>query len=223
VSVRVIDPNVREIPPIEYSWFDPSTGKFASTKSQPIALSVRAATVVGAGDVVSATPAEAPKEEPKKDAAKPGGAGRGAPAFTLTGADLSIETDVARLSASSSSLLGSPVVAWTGYAGGLLALAAGLLLRRRRDIDPVKARLQKDLRSLRGHVAKDASSKDVADSLRRMAALRGDRRSRVEGLDDVLMRLDEMAYAPGGASAAVPAPVREKAVAVADAIVEEAQ
>jgi hypothetical protein len=221
VSVRVIDPAVREIPPIEYSWFDPSTGRFASTRSQPIALSVRASTVVGAGDVVSAAPPEAPKDEPKQEGGKP--AATRAPAFTLTGADLSIETDIARLEASSSSLLGSPLVAWTGYASGLLALGAGLFLRRRRDIDPAKARLQKDLRSLRARVAKDTSSKDVADALRRMAALRGDRRTRVEGLDGVLARLDEMAYAPGGASAAVPPDLRSGAAAVADAIVEEAQ
>jgi hypothetical protein len=223
VSVRVVDPNLREIPPIEYSWFDPSAGRFASTKSQPIALSVRAATMVGAGDVVSATPPEPSKDEPAKDGRDAGKAAARAPEFTLTGADLSIETNVARLQASSSSLLGSPLLAWTGYAGGLLALGGGLFLRRRRDIDPVKAGLQKDLRALRARVAKDAASKDVADALRRMASLRGDRRTRVDGLDGVLARLDEMAYAPGGASAAVPAELRAGAVAVADAIVEEAK
>ena len=175
--------------------------------------------MVGAGDVVSATPAETPKEDPKKDGGK-APASR-SPEFTLTGADLSIETDVSRLEASSSSLLGSPVVAWTGYAGGILALAAGLLLRRRRDIDPVRAALQKEMRALRTRVAKDAASKDVADALRRMASLRGDRRTRVDGLDGVLARLDETAYAPGGASAAVPSDLRTSAVAVADAIVEE--
>ena len=98
-----------------------------------------------------------------------------------------------------------------------------MVLRRRRDIDPVKARLQKDLRALRSRVAKEAASKDVADALRRMASLRGDRRTRVEGLDAVLARLDEMAYAPGGAAAAVPSELRTNAVAVADTSVEEAR
>ena len=54
------------------------------------------------------------------------------------------------------------------------------------------------------------------------AALRGDRRTRIDGFDAVLARLDETAYAPGGASAAVPPDLRTSAVAVADAIVEEA-
>lgn len=244
VSVRVIDPAVREIPPIEYSWFDPTTGRFETTRSQPIALSVRAATMVGAGDVVSATPAAPAADEPddaKPGTAKPGAAKPGAakssaaskaPEFTLTGADLSVETDAARLRASSSSLLGSPALVWTGYTGGLLALVTGLVVRRRRDIDPVQAALRKDLRALRSRVAAGRSSREVADALRKMASMRGDARphvagvdakSRAAGLDEVLARLDETAYAPGGATAEISATVRTAAVAAADAIVEESR
>ena len=224
LSVRVIDPAVREIPPIEYSWFDPSSGRFETTRSQPIALSVRAATVVGAGDVVSAAPAEVEPEDTTKGTARsPAAAASRAPAFTLTGADLSIETDVSRLRASATSLLGSAAVVWTGYAGGLLALAAGFAVRRRRDIDPVRARLHKDLRALRSRVASDRGSRAVADALRRMASLRGDVKTRAAGLDEVLAQLDETAFAPGGADAEIPSTLRSAAVAAADAIVEEAR
>ncbi len=222
VNVRVTDPGVHEIPPIEYSWFNPQAGTFETTRSQPIALSVRAATMVGAGDVVSAAPAADDDEE--KTAARADGSGEAAarrPAFTLTGADLSIETDVARLASPAPSLLAMPAVLWAGYAGGLLALAGGVLVRRRRRTDPERARLARELRALRSQVASARGSHEVADALRRMAALRGDRRTRPAGLDDALARLDETAYAPGGAAAAIPADVRDTAVGVADAIVEE--
>ncbi|MFN2377127.1 MAG: BatD family protein [Candidatus Binatia bacterium] len=224
VTVRVTDPAVREIPPVEYSWFDPSTGRFETTRSQPIALSVRAATVVGAGDVVSAAPveeqAEAPETPPgSKHAADPSRA----PAFTLTGADLSIETDLARLRAGSASLLGRPAVAWSGYLGGILALTIGLGVKRRRSVDPVKARLQRELRALRSRVASDRTSRQLADALRKMASLRSDTRTRPPGLDAVLGALDETAYAPGGAAAAIPDALRREALAAADAMVEEAR
>ncbi len=220
VSVRVIDPAVREIPPIEYSWFNPETGKFESTHSKPIALSVRAANVVGAGDVVSAAPAEKPPEE-KKDAAKPAAPGR-APAFTLTGADLSIETDIGELRSSAPSLLAKPAVTWGGYGFGLLAIGAGLFVRRRRSIDPIKAKLRKDLRDLRGHVTFDRNPKKIADALRKMAALtiRGD--TRPPELDDVLAGLDEAAFAPGGGDTIITEVLRNQAVSVADALMEQA-
>ncbi|MFN2424991.1 MAG: BatD family protein [Candidatus Binatia bacterium] len=219
VTVRVIDPAVREIPPVEYSWFDPTTGRFETTRSQPIALSVRGATMVGAGDVVSA----APSDPPPPDAAQPPDVPGRAATFTLTGADLSIETDVSRLRASATSPLGSPVVVWTGYTGGILALVAGFFVRRRRDIDPVKAKHLKELRALRSRVASERSSRDVAAALRKMASLRGDVKTRAAGVDDVLARLDEMAYAPGGESATIPPQLRSAAVAAADGIVEEAR
>lgn len=223
VTVRVTDAAVREIPPIEYSWFDPSTGKFESTRSQPIALSVRAATVVGAGDVVSAAPAETKPEETKapaaaKDAAAKAG-GLKTPKFTLTGADLSIETDLAALRSPSANLLGSAAVAWGGYLGGLLAIGAGLFERRRRRIDPVKAALAKELKALRGRVAFDRDAKQVADALRRMAALVVNPTVPRENIDAALAGLDELAFAPGAAERVTEA-LRNEAVSVADAILE---
>jgi hypothetical protein len=221
VSVRVIDAGVKEIPPLEYSWFDPSTGRFESTKSQPIALSVRAATMVGADDVVSAAPPAETKHEDEKQKAPAarGAAQRGTP-FTLTGADLAIETDVNRLQSPAASLLGSPAFAWVDYGAGILALAAGLLLRRRRAIDPEKAKLRKELRALRERVTLDRSAKGVADALRRMAALGGDSGVRSDALDDVLAGLDEMAFAPGGADAGITEVLRNQAVSAADAMLE---
>jgi hypothetical protein len=235
VTVRVTEASVREVPPIAYSWFDPSTGRFETTHSQPIALSVREATVVGAGDVVSAAPAEggrdggsgaaagsdagnAAKTEASRGAAK-GKASR----FTLTGADLSVETDLARLRTPSASWLGSATLAWSGYAAGFLAIGAGLLERRRRRIDPVRAALRKELKALRGRVASERSARQVADALRRMAALVAAPEQTRERLDAVLAGLDETAFAPGADSGGLSDPLRNEAVAVADAFVETAQ
>lgn len=225
VTVRVVDPAVREIPPIEYSWFDPAGGGFQTTRSAPIALSVREATVVGAGDVVSAAPARDEEDTGagSTDTASSPDAAPSArkPRFTLTGAELSIETDLERLRVSGTSRLATSLVFWVGYGGGLLALALGLVLRRRRDVDPVRARLLKDLAALRSRVTRDRSAREVADALRRMASLRSDGRTSVPGLDQVLARLDEAAFAPGGGNAEVASDLRDQATAAADAIVEE--
>lgn len=221
VTVRVLDAAVHEIPPIEYSWFDPSTGRFASTRSQPIALSVRAANVVGAGDVVSAAPA-APPAAPSQPAAankdaKPSGK---SPAFTLTGADLSIATDLTALRSPAATVLGSAAFAWSGYAAGLFAIGAGLFERRRRRIDPAKAALVKELKALRGRVAFERNAREVAGALRRMASLVIDPKIPRERFDGVLAGLDETAYAPGMAETGLTEALRNEAVAVADAILE---
>jgi hypothetical protein len=230
VSVRVLDASVREIPPVSYSWFDPATGRFETTHSPPIALSVRPSTVVGANDVVSAAPAEKHEEEPK-GAAQPGAAGpAGAtgsaaartPSFTLTGADLSIVTDTARLRSMQPSVLASSTVQWSAYATGLAALLAGFAVRRRRSVDPVKARLRKDLRALRRRVSSSRSAREVADCLRKMASLLVDSASHTARLDGVLAGLDEVAFAPGG-EAAITIPLRNESVAVADAMLESLQ
>lgn len=57
VPIRIRNAAVKEIPPLPFSFFDPSTGTFKTVHSDPVALSVRDATVVGAQDVVSSTPA----------------------------------------------------------------------------------------------------------------------------------------------------------------------
>ncbi|HXV37596.1 MAG TPA: BatD family protein, partial [Myxococcota bacterium] len=69
-SVRVIDPRVREIPALEYAWFDPASQRFQTTRSLPIALSVGDARTVGAADVLSREPA--PGEQPQNGALESG-------------------------------------------------------------------------------------------------------------------------------------------------------
>ncbi|HYC57139.1 MAG TPA: BatD family protein [Candidatus Binatia bacterium] len=213
-TVRVLDPSVREIPPIEYSWFDPKTASYQTTRSQPIALSVRAAEVVGAGDVVSATPQAQPPSQDETREARPAEASKERRSFTLTGADLSIETDTARLASASASPLASAALRWFAYVAGVLALAAGLLVQRRRQIDPAQARLARSMKTERGHVAAAPTAREMADALRRMAAARPE--TRPAELDAILRSCDEIVFAPGGAAAPVPAELRRRALAAAD-------
>src|SRR6185369_6548209 len=100
---------------------------------------------------------------------------------------------------------------------------AGLFVRRQRSIDPVKARLLKDLRALRGHVTFDRSPRSVADALRKMAALVLRGGTRPPELDSVLAGLDESAFAPGGGDAILTEALRNEAVAMADALMEMAR
>ncbi len=74
VTLRVLDASVREIPALAYCWFDADTRRFETVHSQPIALSVGAARIVGA-DAVASGAGEALD------------AGRGGPAAGAMGAE----------------------------------------------------------------------------------------------------------------------------------------
>ena len=55
VTAQVIGP-ATEVPAIAFSYFDPARAAYQTIRSEPIALSVAAGSVVGAGDVVAARP-----------------------------------------------------------------------------------------------------------------------------------------------------------------------
>ena len=52
VAVRLTEANVRSIPALQFSYFDPTAGEYRTTHSEPIALSVHGSSLVGANDVV---------------------------------------------------------------------------------------------------------------------------------------------------------------------------
>ncbi len=84
VTVRVKSVEVQEIPPIAFSYFDPAAGEYRTVKSQPVALAVDAAQLVGAADVVAAPAAAPPRrtiDEPRTNAGS---------IATLLGADMSL-------------------------------------------------------------------------------------------------------------------------------------
>ena len=132
VSFRVRDPEVKEIPGLPLSWFDPVRERYQTHRSRPIALQVMDASVVSANDVVrtsseSSVPPESARDSETRDQARP------IPSGT---ADLAIETDIDILLQNSSSRELSPVMRIPGYTCGVGAIVIGWVLRRRRDRDP---------------------------------------------------------------------------------------
>lgn len=218
--VRVLDDEVSEIPGLAYSWFDPDTRQYETTHSRPIALSVRAAEVIGARDVevpAGRTPAEPTRTEPP--AAGTAEASAHARSFALTGADLAIEPDPGRALRGGSAWGG----AWlppTLYAGSLLLVVLAVVDRRRRDADPEDARRARVVSRERARL-RDASERRAADgaalaaeALRRL--LREVPEASDADLDALLGECDASSYAPPGLESSLPADFFERAQAQAE-------
>jgi hypothetical protein len=225
--VRVQGEEVREIPALEYSWFDAVTQSFQTTRSRPIALSVRAAEVVGAADVVSGE-AEEERKAPSADAAEALAAPReSAAVLTLTGADLAIERDVARLARGASSQLGGWTVLAGIYSLSCLLLGVAIVERKRRAVDPAVIQLRKHLKT-QGRRVREAAKlpgregvREIADALRQMLAKVPKARS--AEIESFLGECDALIYAPDEPPAASSAELRERAVTLADGIPGQAQ
>jgi hypothetical protein len=200
--VRVLDESVREIPALRYSWFDAEEGRYATTLSRPIALSVRPAEVIAAEDVFSAASegaAEAGMEASPAPEASPDTVTE---AFALTGADLAIERDVSALLRDRRQAFGGPWVPAGLYAGASLLVVAALLDRRRRDVDPILVRrrrlLDGEARRVRdaARLPADEAVAELARALRRMLAEVPE--ARTDEVDAFLGECDAHSYAPAG-------------------------
>lgn len=95
-TVRVRSADVREIPPLEFAYFDPVEGQYATVSSQPIALSVGGSNIIGAADVTVATPV--PQSIETTDSSRPTPTAR--PLTTLIGADMALSAPERTLVAS---------------------------------------------------------------------------------------------------------------------------
>ncbi len=224
ITIRVLDENVREVPPIAYSWFDPESGQYQTAKSRPIALSVGAAQVVSAGDVVRPPVPDAKgrtgeESAPRSMPPAPETAGR-KPVITLTVADLAIEKDLSRLLAASGSSLTSMPFQAACYLLGIGLLIMAYFDRRRASVDPLLAARRKEMKQLRDRVAKARTAAELAASLRHMAAIT----THVprQALDPLLGECDALAFAPGGAAREVGAEVRRRARDLAVTMLEGA-
>jgi hypothetical protein len=68
VTAQVTGP-ATEVPAIPFAYFDPAKGTYVTIHSEPIALSVKGGSIVGAGDVVAATPSKRSAAAPTDDTA----------------------------------------------------------------------------------------------------------------------------------------------------------
>ena len=106
VTVRVRSAEAREIPALQFSYFDPVAGEYRTVKSQPIALSVAGSAIVDAADVEAAPAPAGIGETP--------GVGPAAAVTTgfatLIGADLSLSDDRSTLRRTWSTVAVTPLL-----------------------------------------------------------------------------------------------------------------
>jgi hypothetical protein len=223
--VRVIDPDVREIPALEYAWFDPTTGSFQTTRSRPIALSVRDAEVIGAADVQSDEPSDS-RTLPEAPQPAGGDSPRRGP-LVLTGADLAIERDPERLLRRDESGAHRSWLIAGLYAGSLVLVGLAQLDRRRREADPAvrarRRRVDAELRRIRRASSSPAgeAAADLARALRRILAELPDARG--PEIDEFLGECDARSYAPQGqrGGASLEPEFRQRALDLAERMAKE--
>jgi len=222
--VRVESPDVREIPSLDYTWFDADTRTFQTTRSRPIALSVRPARLVRAADVVSGDASEEPGELAAEPGEAPPPTREPEPAMAVTAADLAIERDVGTLAKSVSSSVTDRMLLAGSYLAPCLLLAVALVDRRRRAVDPALVRLRRHLDAQRRRVVAAAAlsgreqARELAGALREMLALVPEAQS--AELDALLGECDALVYAPGELRPPAGEPLAERALAYALHILE---
>ncbi|MCY4451274.1 MAG: BatD family protein [Immundisolibacterales bacterium] len=196
VTVRVTSAEAKEIPPLAFSWFDPSAGEYRTARSRPVALSVDAAAIVGAGDVVAAPALAAAADRRPLDVPA-----SGAPAgiATLIGADMSL-SDPRETLARPWGAGDLRIVLGLLYAvPGLLVLIAWWLARtgrqraRQREIRAAFREVERALAS--AAPAREAAPAIVA-AVRRLAGLHGADRAAANA---ALERLETRAFDPAAA------------------------
>ncbi len=232
VTVRVQSDAVREIPAISYSWFDTERGAYDTTRSLPIALSVRRGEIVTARDAIGKiepvpTPAAEGEEAASTAGVASGGAATARPVFTLTGADLSVTLGEAVL-ADERRRFGGRAAVVALYVAPLLALGLAVVRRRRADIDPRvlerRRRLAAGVRRIQA--ALDAPEwtalTEIAAALREMLQAAPEMRS--PETDAFLAECEVVIFAPDrGGTTPLGVERRERAVAIARAIREAAR
>ncbi len=223
--VRVENERVREIPALEYSFFNAAAQSFETVRSRPIALSVRAADVVGAEDVVSG---DSPKADavaesdppPSAERLRQGDFGRQSPiSRSLTGADLAIERNLTSLARSSAAGAGRRAAIAGIYLIPSALLGLVLLDRRRRSVDPrvlrVRARLSAQGKRIQAAAGLPNAEgvREVADALRTMLA----EANEVGGteLEAFLGECDARIYAPAEIAPSNPEDLVERALGFA--------
>jgi hypothetical protein len=222
LGVRVLDDSVREIPALPFSWFDPELGEYQTTHSRPVAVSVRPAQVIGADDVLASTE----PRDGRAEAAPGTRADDPVPrqgSLSISGADLSIETDPTILLRRSG---GRASLRAAAYTGSLALIGAALWVKRRRNVPAEIMRLRVLVRRQRDRI-RGATTLPPREALAEIAAALRELASGVPGasdasLEDFVRECDEILYSPGAEPAGMELPERvARAQAILDAIEEQ--
>ena len=196
-TVRVKSAEVREVPPIAFAYFDPLAGEYRTVTSRPIALSVGAAELVGAADVVAAKPTPSVAQ-----------AGDGPPATsgslaTLLGADMALSAPARTFARPWGGEFAAPVLPAL-YALPSLVFAAAYWRRRTEGRRGRSRRLRQALREVEAALDSGAPARESAPAIvaamRRLAQTTG---AGVGSAATVLERLETSAFDPAAAHHAV--------------------
>ena len=207
ITLEPLDISITQIPPLLFAWFDPATRRFESAKSDPIALSVTAAKMIGVTDVVrqesssSETPeqatAQADPQPAELSTAPPAREGR----IDLSGADLSICKDPPTLLAHDDDRFGGTKVLVIVYGGSLLSVAIALWRRRKSRLDPRVVAMRKvardQVRCIRraARLPRQEAARQIAAALRRLAPMT--QAGHRADIDRLVAACDVLAYARG--------------------------
>ncbi|MDE0422384.1 MAG: BatD family protein [Gammaproteobacteria bacterium] len=196
-TVRVKSADVGEIPPIAFSYFDPALGDYRSVTSEPVALSVGTAQMVGVADVVAApalAKASAREERP----------GVGGAIATLVGADMSLSPPNTTLAVPWGSdgsrlllvaLYGTPLIA------ALVAFAFVRSGGRRTRNRTVRQALRALERALDARQPARQAAPGIVAAMRRLADVSGNDPRETSG---IVERLETRAFDPAAADQTVP-------------------
>ena len=208
VTARVKSAEVREIPSLSFAYFDPAAGEYRIARSEPIALSVDTAQLVGIDDVVAA---------PKPATSAPSaGAQRSASAVaTLIGADMSQSAaDAAFAQPWGASALG----AWLGalYGAPALVLLASFYLARtggrRAQSQTMRHALAEVERALASNAPAREAAPAIITAMRRCGSAAG---TEPRTWSASLERLETQAFDPAAADRQVPAELVDELRALA--------
>jgi hypothetical protein len=156
VIARLKSTEAREVPPLSLSYFDPETGQYRTARSQPIALSVRGASVVAGKDVVRS----------RETAPVADGSPTVAP-ISLTGVDLSLSAEDRTLRRGLSMSRARPLLAAL-YAFPIFLLAGSVWRRRTRASRDLGNQSRAVVRAL-AQVIAEARTSPAKDSAARVA------------------------------------------------------
>ncbi|MCS6913695.1 MAG: BatD family protein [Myxococcales bacterium] len=212
VPVRLRSGEVRQIPPLAFSYFDPEQGTYRTVHSQPIALSVEGSAVVGASAVIGRPP-----DTPAPEAATSKSGRTEETGLWLAGVDLALSAPGETLVPARSLRDLLPSIVALYVVPPALLLVQGLRQRRRArrqaaaEMRRALAALERELTDAAHTPARDMAPR-LAGALRTLCRRTACETTAAEAL---LTRLETEAYGPEARSQPLPRDLVEEARRVA--------
>lgn len=166
VTVRINDESVTEIPPIAFSWFNPTRGEYQTAYSSSIPIDVDPAQIVSADDVVSG----APQRKADNQAANDMDRNVRNAQISAQGLNLAIVEDPeALIKARSLGVLNGKVAEWCIYGSSMLVIGGAFVLKRFRSGRKGKDETLRREKAWIATLTSAARAGDDPESLRRVA------------------------------------------------------